>query len=119
MVTFVDLMSLLVCFFVLIISFSIQDEQKLQVVAGSVRDAFGVRRDWQARALVEIDGRPNVKKIKMPPNQNIVVSMPRPDRPPPADMKEDDAAVDPHPQSGEPAKENVAEELLASAADFL
>ena len=31
MVTFADLMSLLVCFFVLIISFSIQDEQKLQV----------------------------------------------------------------------------------------
>lgn len=119
MVTFADLMSLLVCFFVLIISFSVQDEQKLQVVAGSVRDAFGVSRDWQARALVEIDGRPNVRKIKQPPSQNVVVYMPRPDRPPPEDAKEDDSAVDPQPQSGEPSPNEAAEELLASAADFL
>lgn len=119
MVTFADLMSLLVCFFVLIISFSVQDEQKLQVVAGSVRDAFGVSRDWQARALVEIDGRPNVKKIKLPPNQNLVVYMPRPDRPPPEELKEDDSAVDPQPESGEDAKTNASEALLASAADFL
>ena len=42
--TFADLMSLLVCFFVLIISFSIQDKQKLQVVAGSMKDAFGIRQ---------------------------------------------------------------------------
>ncbi|MEH6727387.1 MAG: flagellar motor protein MotB, partial [Hyphomicrobiales bacterium] len=45
LVTFADLMSLLVCFFVLIISFSIQDKEKLQVVAGSMREAFGVRAD--------------------------------------------------------------------------
>lgn len=119
MVTFADLMSLLVCFFVLIISFSIQDEQKLQVVAGSVRDAFGVRRDWQARALVEIDGRPNARKIKLPPNHNIVVYMPRPDRPPPEDAKQDDSAVDPNTESGEQSEQTVTEQLLASAADFL
>lgn len=119
MVTFADLMSLLVCFFVLIISFSIQDEQKLQVVAGSVRDAFGVRRDWQARALVEIDGRPNARKIKLPPNHNIVVYMPRPDRPPPEDAKQDDSAIDPNTESGEKSERQTSEQLLASAADFL
>ena len=43
LVTFADLMSILVCFFVLIISFSIQDKEKLEVVAGSMRDAFGVK----------------------------------------------------------------------------
>ena len=78
MVTFADLMSLLVCFFVLIISFSVQDEQKMQVVAGSVRDAFGVSKEWEAKALVEIDGRPKVKNVQLPPHQNIVVFMPRP-----------------------------------------
>ena len=55
-VTFSDLMALLACFFVLIISFSIQDTQKLQVVAGSMKDAFGVIKTFQsaleARAAV-------------------------------------------------------------------
>jgi chemotaxis protein MotB len=57
-VTFADLMSLLVCFFVLIISFSIQDEQKLQIVAGSIREAFGVSLEQRKPSLVELDGMP-------------------------------------------------------------
>jgi len=119
MVTFADLMSLLVCFFVLIISFSIQDEQKLQVVAGSVRDAFGVRRDWQARALVEIDGRPKVRNVELPPHNNIVVYMPRPDRTPPDDAIEDKEAQDPVDVASEQADREANEEMLASAAEFL
>jgi hypothetical protein len=78
MVTFADLMSLLVCFFELIISFSVQ----------SVRDAFGVSKDWQARAVVEINGRPKTRNIKLPPHQNIVVFMPKPDIPLPDDLEE-------------------------------
>ncbi len=120
MVTFADLMSLLVCFFVLIISFSVQDEQKLQVVAGSVRDAFGVSRDWQARALVEIEGRPEARNIELPPHRNIVVFMPKPDRPPPEDAEnETERDSDPVPveSQSDPAKESDA--LLSSAADFL
>lgn len=119
MVTFADLMSLLVCFFVLIISFSIQDEQKLQVVAGSIRDAFGVRRDWQARALMEVDGRPKTRNIDLPPHNNIVVYMPRPDRPPPEDAVEDDDAENPNQATGEEPQTQDSEELMASAADFL
>lgn len=119
MVTFADLMSLLVCFFVLIISFSIQDEQKLQVVAGSIRDAFGVRRDWQARALMEIDGRPKTRKVDLPPHNNIVVYMPRPDRAPPEDATQDDKAIDPNEASGKEAQVREDERLMASAADFL
>lgn len=57
-VTFADLMSLLVCFFVLIISFSIQDKQKLQVVAGSMRDAFGVKKVAVKAGMIEIEGAP-------------------------------------------------------------
>ena len=58
MVTFADLMSLLVCFFVLIISFSVPDTLKLKIVAGSRRDAFGFQRDMIVTGMVEIDGNP-------------------------------------------------------------
>ncbi|MBN9672389.1 flagellar motor protein MotB [Roseibium aggregatum] len=58
LVTFADLMSLLVCFFVLIISFSIQDKQKLQVVAGSMRDAFGVKENSRKTGIIEVEGIP-------------------------------------------------------------
>lgn len=58
LVTFADLMSLLVCFFVLIISFSIQDKQKLQVVAGSMREAFGVKETSRRNGIIEVEGIP-------------------------------------------------------------
>ena len=37
-VTFADLMGLLVSFFVMLVAFSNQDQQKLQIVAGSMRE---------------------------------------------------------------------------------
>jgi len=42
-VTFADLMGLMVSFFVMMLAFSTQDLRKLQIVAGSMRDAFGVQ----------------------------------------------------------------------------
>ena len=42
-VTFADLMGLLVSFFVMLVAFSNQDSKKLQIVACSMRDAFGVQ----------------------------------------------------------------------------
>jgi chemotaxis protein MotB len=51
-------MSILVCFFVLIISFSIQDQQKLQIVAGSMRDAFGSQEIIRRSGMIEIEGAP-------------------------------------------------------------
>jgi len=44
MATFADLMSLLMCFFVLLLSFSEMDLQKFKQVAGSMDRAFGVQR---------------------------------------------------------------------------
>ncbi len=64
LVTFADLMSLLVCFFVLIISFSIQDKEKLQVVAGSMREAFGVKEVARKAGMIEIDGAPIREYVK-------------------------------------------------------
>ncbi len=42
--TFADLMSLLMCFFVLLLSFSEMDLQKYKQVAGSMKAAFGIQR---------------------------------------------------------------------------
>lgn len=43
--TFADLMSLLMCFFVLLLSFSEMDVQKYKRVAGSLKFTFGVQRE--------------------------------------------------------------------------
>jgi len=46
-VTFGDLMSLLLCFFVLLLSFSEMDRQKYKELSGSMQNAFGVQRKKQ------------------------------------------------------------------------
>jgi chemotaxis protein MotB len=50
-VTFADLMSLLMCFFVLLLSFSEIDAQKFKRVAGELSAAFGVQRDVPAEEI--------------------------------------------------------------------
>jgi chemotaxis protein MotB len=47
-VTFADLMSLLMCFFVLLLSFSEIDAMKFKQIAGELSKAFGVQRDVAA-----------------------------------------------------------------------
>ena len=46
--TFADLMSLLMCFFVLLLAFSEMDVQKFKQLSGSMKSAFGVQRDIKA-----------------------------------------------------------------------
>jgi len=48
LMTFADLMSLLMSFFVLLLSFSEMDVQKYKQVAGSMQSAFGVQREVKA-----------------------------------------------------------------------
>jgi len=67
--TFADLMSLLMCFFVLLLSFSEMDIQKYKQVAGSMKDAFGVQRE--------------VKSDVVPKGTSIVVDKFSPGRPDP------------------------------------
>jgi chemotaxis protein MotB len=57
-VTFADLMALLMSFFVMIAAYSTQDQKKLQVVAGSMRDAFGTSKDSRFAGIIEQDGIP-------------------------------------------------------------
>lgn len=57
-VTFGDLMSLLLCFFVLLLSFSETDKAKYKEIAGALKEAFGVQR--------------KVKVLDTPAAQNII-----------------------------------------------
>jgi chemotaxis protein MotB len=63
-VTFADLMALLVAFFVMLVAFSSQDQAKMQIVAGSMRDAFGVQSEKRFSGVIEIDGLPTRSKLK-------------------------------------------------------
>ena len=63
-VTFADLMGLLVAFFVMLVAFSTQDQAKLQVVAGSMREAFGVQDRIRYSGIIEVHGLPTRPRLK-------------------------------------------------------
>jgi chemotaxis protein MotB len=65
-VTFADLMALLMSFFVMVAAYSTQDQKKLQLVAGSMRDAFGVSRESRYAGIIEQDGIPTRTRLKNP-----------------------------------------------------
>jgi chemotaxis protein MotB len=49
--TFADLMTLLMCFFVLMLAFSEMDVQKFKILSGSVREAFGVQAQMEVKTI--------------------------------------------------------------------
>ena len=63
-VTFADLMGLMMSFFVMLLAFSNQDQQKLKIVAGSMREAFGVQTETRNTGIIESDGLPTRPKLK-------------------------------------------------------
>jgi chemotaxis protein MotB len=101
-VTFADLMGLLLSFFVMLVAFSSQDKQKLQIVAGSMRDAFGVQM-VKYNGIVEQDGLPTRQAVK-----NVA-------RIKPEDSSNTPAPADPdHQLEGIPAKEDRSFALAAA-----
>ena len=70
--TFADLMSLLMCFFVLLLSFSEMDLQKYKQVAGSMKNAFGVQRE--------------IKSMEMPKGTSVIAQEFSPGRPSPTPL---------------------------------
>src|SRR6201991_1077685 len=62
-VTFADLMGLMMSFFVMLVAFSNQDQQKMKIVAGSMREAFGVTQG-RYTGVIESDGLPTRPKLK-------------------------------------------------------
>lgn len=79
-VTFADLMGLLVSFFLVLVSFSTQDLRKMQIVAGSMRDAFGVQQESRWSGVVESDGVPVQgavrSKMNVAPDQSSATPSP-------------------------------------------
>ena len=73
MATFADLMSLLMCFFVLLLSFSEMDIQKYKQVAGSMKFAFGVQK--------------KIKVEEIPKGTSIIAQEFSPGRPDPTPIK--------------------------------
>src|SRR5688572_1005629 len=59
-------MALLMSFFVMIAAYSTQDQRKLQLVAGSMRDAFRVTRESRYAGIIEQDGLPARTRLKNP-----------------------------------------------------
>ncbi|MEO5342069.1 MAG: MotB family protein [Gammaproteobacteria bacterium SHHR-1] len=53
MATFADLMSLLMCFFVLLLSFATLDQIRFKKMAETLKDAFGVQREIPASEVVK------------------------------------------------------------------
>lgn len=81
LVTYADLMTILVSFFVLIISYSIQDQVKMEVVAGSMRDAFGVAEKRRFAGDFQLEGTPeerqpgNIRPSPMPSANGITETL--------------------------------------------
>ena len=71
--TFADLMSLLMCFFVLLLSFSEMDVLKFKQIAGSMKFAFGVQNKIEVKDIPKgtsiiaqefRPGKPNRHRLK-------------------------------------------------------
>jgi chemotaxis protein MotB len=72
--TFADLMSLLLCFFVLLLSFSEMDVLKFKEIAGSMKKAFGIQHEIEVR--------------KIPMGTNIIAQEFSPGKPTPTPIKQ-------------------------------
>ena len=87
-VTFADLMGLLVAFFVMLVAFSTQDQKKLQIVAGSMREAFGTQTAIRYSGIIEVDGLPTRPRLKNA-----------------AKIKPEEASATPSPDENEPQQQ--------------
>lgn len=63
-VTFADLMALMMAFFVMIAAYSTMDKEKMKLMTGSMRDAFGTQREFRYTGIVEVDGLPMRPKLQ-------------------------------------------------------
>jgi len=62
-VTFAGRMALLMSFFVMVAAYSTQGQKTMQVVAGSMRDAFGVDKESKFAGLLESEGLPSAGHV--------------------------------------------------------
>jgi chemotaxis protein MotB len=78
-ITFADLMALLMAFFVMLLAAASQDKQKMADAAGSLKDAFGVQVQPLRAGMIEKDGLPVrqfLKEAGPVPNKNDASNAP-------------------------------------------
>lgn len=73
-ISFADLMSLLMAFFVMLLSFSVQDQEKLNMAAGSVQNAFGIQPFSAMTGMIERQGNPERDYLKHVSPEDIKAS---------------------------------------------
>lgn len=69
-VTFADLMALLMSFFVMVAAYSSQNKDKMAMLAGSFREAFGTQKITRYDGIVELNGiptKPHLSNAKIRP----------------------------------------------------
>ena len=63
MVTFADLLASVLAFFVILAAYSTMDSKKMQVVAGSMHEAFGTVKESRLAGIVELNGIPTKPRL--------------------------------------------------------
>jgi chemotaxis protein MotB len=63
MVTFADLLATVLAFFVILAAYSTMDKKKMQVVAGSMHEAFGTVKESRFAGIMELDGIPTKPRL--------------------------------------------------------
>lgn len=125
-VTFADLMSILVCFFILLLSFSIMDVKKFHEVSGSMKEAFGIQKERLLSSVIELIGSPvleyasNIQPVPIPtlssPNSNTTGASQGSDQGEEAESEEEQAEDDLDSKSG--FEEDIgAQEQLSEAEE--
>jgi chemotaxis protein MotB len=66
MVTFADMMSLLMALFVLLLSFSVMDVERYKKIAGAMKDSFGLTELRRLAGVIEQDGVPHREQFEAP-----------------------------------------------------
>ncbi len=100
MVTFADLMALLLTMFVMLLSFADMDAKKYQQLAGNMSQAFGIQYLKNLAGIIESDGGP----VGIAPRQTVPKVV--------LDLKVGDMITDQPPQT--PAPPPADESLMAS-----
>jgi len=106
MVTFADLMALLLVLFVLMLSFSVMDAQRYQQMAGTMKDAFGLSSINRLMAVFQIEGI----SVRTDYSESLPMPVEQFDLPPEEEEAED-IPEEPAPPVSEEAAEEALEEL--------
>lgn len=76
MATFADMMTLLLCFFVLLLSFAQQDVSKFKTLMGSIKEAFGIQIEREDAPFAAFSpSKYERKEVELEQNEKAVLGM--------------------------------------------